>query len=69
MLNMNAINYSKILNPTETEKLIRSHHVVQAEGSFWKKKLQECIGLEGIKNLEVEFLYFKTSKHINDDKK
>jgi len=47
-LKISALNYNKILNPTQTAKLIRSTEIMNEENLFWRLKMYELLGKEKI---------------------
>ena len=52
-LRLSTSNYAKILNPTETAKLIRANELHNLEKDFWKTELKEIVGQD---NMEKYYL-------------
>ena len=52
-LRLSTSNYEKILNPTETAKLIRANELHNLEKDFWKTELKEIVGQD---NMEKYYL-------------
>jgi hypothetical protein len=51
-LSLSASNYSKIIDPTETEKLRRSNDIMNLEKYFWRDELKEIVGSD---NMEIYY--------------
>lgn len=47
-LRLSTSNYEKILNPTETAKLIRANELHNLEKDFWKTELKEIVGQDNM---------------------
>lgn len=43
-LRMASKNYNKILNPSQTSKMIRANEIKNMECEFWKKALKNIVG-------------------------
>lgn len=59
-------NYSKILNPNQTEKLIRSTEIMNLENYFWKEQILELVGYDTLKTVYYPKLdEFRKNNSIN----